>query len=117
MKRQEQDKLRKTLLAKRQDLTARLGRISDNLRRGLDPDSAERAKQLEDRDVVDALGNEARDELRHIAATLDRMASGDFGTCTVCSSAIDDARLVAYPYADRCIDCARNLDREFASAL
>lgn len=103
--------LRQELLRKKDELKARLERITENLRRGLESDSKERAKQLEDSDVVDALGNEAREELSKISATLKRMESGDFGTCSECGSAISKERLSAYPYAVECIDCARLDDR------
>ena len=51
------DELRAELQRKKSELTARLERISLNLRRGYEADSKERAKQLEDNEVVDALGN------------------------------------------------------------
>jgi RNA polymerase-binding protein DksA len=111
MNPQDQDKLKESLLARRQELNERLARIGQNLRRGLEADSAERAKQLEDRDVVDALGNDARDELRKIALTLERIDSGDYGTCTSCGTAVGAGRLAAYPYASRCIDCAQDDSR------
>jgi RNA polymerase-binding protein DksA len=103
--------LRQELLRKKEELNARLERITANVRRGLEPDSKERAKQLEDSDVVDALGNEAREELGRISATLQRMDSGDFGTCAECGSDISHERLLAYPYAIECIDCARDDER------
>jgi RNA polymerase-binding protein DksA len=107
MRNQSPDALRQALQLKKTELSARLDRISANLRRGLEPDSKERAKQLEDRDVVDALGNEAREELAKISATLKRLESGDYGICSDCGSDIGDERLKAYPYAEECIDCAR----------
>ena len=100
------DGLREELLRKKQELSTRLERITANLRRGYEADSKERAKQLEDSEVVDALGNEARTELRKISAALSRIESGDFGTCGECNSSIDQDRLRAYPYATECIDCA-----------
>jgi len=108
MERERRQRLRERLLRTKDDLNRKLERISANLRRGLDPDSAERAKQLEDSDVVDALGNEARLELIRIAATLRKMDRDDFGTCASCGSPIDDGRLEAYPYATECIECARD---------
>lgn len=98
--------LRAALEQKKQELTQRLERISANLRRGYEADSKERAKQLEDNEVVDALGNEARAEIRKIAAALKRMDSGDFGTCVECGILIEAGRIEAYPYADECIECA-----------
>jgi RNA polymerase-binding transcription factor DksA len=107
MDRKSQERLRQKLLQKRLDLTARLERIQANLQRGLEADSAERAKQLEDSDVVDALGNDARLELEHIAATLRRMHDDEFGVCATCGSSMEDGRLEAYPYASECMDCVR----------
>ena len=104
--------LRIELESKRDELTARLERITANVRRSLDSDSEERAKELEDSEVVDALGNEARVELKKIAVALDRMASGDYGNCTECGVEIAEQRMRAYPYAQKCIDCAE-LDEEF----
>jgi RNA polymerase-binding protein DksA len=99
--------LRHILEQNKGELTKRLERITANLRRGYDADSKERAKELEDSEVVDALGNEAREELAKISAALRRMDAGDFGVCTECGATIDRGRLDAYPYADECIDCAR----------
>ena len=89
------------------ELVARLERITANLRRGYDADSKERAKELEDSEVVDALGNEAREELVKISAALRRIDAGDYGTCIECGAGIDNGRLEAHPYARKCIDCAR----------
>lgn len=106
MNRSRETRLRQRLLGRKQELTERLERVTANLRRGLEADSAERAQQLEDREVVDWLGNDARAELEQISAALRRMESGTFGVCSECGAAIDDARLEALPYARECIDCA-----------
>jgi len=98
--------LREKLQEKKAELSSRLERISANLRRGYEADSKERAKQLEDNEVVDALGNEARTEIVKITAALQRMDTGDFGLCTECGMPIQAGRLNAYPYADECIECA-----------
>jgi len=100
------EELRSQLLDKKKELEARLERITANVRRGYDADSKERAKELEDSEVVDALGNEAREEIAKIAVALGRFESGDFGTCTECGTDIELARLNAYPYASECIECA-----------
>jgi RNA polymerase-binding protein DksA len=100
------ERLRSELLRKKDELTNRLERITANLRRGYEADSKEQAKQLEDSEVVDALGNEARAELKKISAALTRMESGDFGICSDCGLPIDEARIKAYPYALECIECA-----------
>ena len=98
--------LRQALEEKKQELTIRLDRIHANLRRGYDADSKERAKELEDNEVVDALGNEARNELTKISAALQRLDTGDYGLCVECGLEIEPGRLQVYPYADECIECA-----------
>jgi RNA polymerase-binding protein DksA len=103
--------LKKRLEDKRDELTSRLARVTANVRRSLDSDSEERAKQLADSEVVDALGNEARNELGKISDALARMESGEYGLCKECGLQIAEKRIEAYPYADECIDCAE-LDEE-----
>ena len=105
------DGLRERLEKKKPELTARLESITANLRRGLETDSKERAKQLDDSQVIDALGNEAREELEKISQALRRMDAGKYGLCTSCGSAINSKRIEAYPYASECIDCA-TMDEE-----
>ena len=103
--------LREALQAKKQELTIRLDRIHANLRRGYEADSKERAKQLEDNEVVDALGNEARVELAKISAAMQRLETGDYGLCVECGMEIQPGRLEVYPYADECIECAEFEER------
>ena len=100
------DALRKALEAKKEELSVRLEKIHANLRRGYEADSKERAKQLEDNEVVDALGNEARAELAKISSALQRMEAGEYGLCVECGLEISPGRLEVYPYADECIECA-----------
>ena len=97
--------MRKKLEARKAELAARLDRITQNVRRGYHPDSKERAKELEDAEVVDALGNESRRELAQIADTMQRMDDGTYGICKECGEPIAANRLKAQPYADECIEC------------
>lgn len=98
---------RARLEKKKSELTARLERVTANVRRAHDQDSKERAQELEDSEVVDALGNEARLEISKINEALRRMANDEYGICDECGSDIDKGRLDAHPYARKCIDCAR----------
>ena len=100
------NEIRVALERKKTELTTRLERINANLRRGYEADSKERAKQLEDNEVVDALGNEAREELKKISAAMQRLDAGDYGLCVECGLPINEGRLRVYPYAHECIDCA-----------
>lgn len=47
-------------------------------------------------------------DLDELDAALDRVRSGDYGTCVRCARAIDPARLEALPAATLCIECARS---------
>jgi DnaK suppressor protein len=100
------DQLRAELRAKKEELSLRLERITANLQRGFNADSKEMAKELEDSEVVDALGNEARAEIAKISAALIRLDNGRYGVCSECAEPIEVDRMKVYPYADECIECA-----------
>jgi DnaK suppressor protein len=50
--------------------------------------------------------------LRQVKAALRRIHDGSFGSCFDCESAIGPKRLVAVPWATRCIQCQEAADRE-----
>jgi RNA polymerase-binding transcription factor DksA len=98
--------IQEQLLAKHRELSLRLDNIKQNLTGGRSADSQEQAQELENAEVVDALGNEARLELTLIAKALDQIKNNNYGDCIDCGKSIPIARLKAYPFAERCIDCA-----------
>ncbi len=98
--------IRKTLIEKRDELTVRLENIKENITGGRSADSQEQAQELENAEVVDALGNEARLELSQIAWALEQIKNGSFGICVNCDEEIPIARLKAHPFAALCIRCA-----------
>ncbi len=114
MQEAEIAKVRRTLEDQKAHLEDRLSRIKANVRRGFNADSGEMAKELEDQEVVDALGNEATAELRQISDALKRIDTGDYGKCLDCGDQISGKRLVANPVADLCIDCANEAERTHA---
>ncbi len=117
MSKPSQSRLRRQLEMRKRELLDKLERITANVRRGYEADSKERAKQLEDNEVVDALGNEARAEIAKINATLRRLDAGEYGLCAECGSEIDGRRLLAYPYAIECIECAEFDEHRRAHSL
>ena len=50
--------------------------------------------------------------LRDVRAALRRIHDGSFGTCIECEYAISPKRLVAVPWASRCIECQETADRD-----
>jgi DnaK suppressor protein len=65
-----------------------------------------------------AIQNVDRDsaQLRQVKAALKRLQEGDFGTCADCEEAISPKRLVAVPWALRCIKCQEIADRDGGKA-
>jgi len=50
--------------------------------------------------------------LRDVNASLRRIRDGGFGTCIECEVAITPKRLVALPWAPRCLQCQDSADRD-----
>lgn len=59
-----------TLLARRDELRARIEAIENDYRQGLDADSEEQAQQLENAEVQAGIGKAAADELEEIEKKL-----------------------------------------------
>jgi DnaK suppressor protein len=90
-------------------LERRMGLIQSDRRREqgpLDPDSGERAVELENAEVLDALDAVEHKELEEVRAALARLDAGTLGTCEKCGFAISMARLRAVPAAVTCRNCA-----------
>jgi RNA polymerase-binding transcription factor DksA len=98
------------LLQTRTVLKRRLAAIDADLSQALDDDSGERAAQTANDEVLVDLQEAAREELKAIAAAIDRLHAGTYGRCVLCNNPIGDARLTALPYAAFCVGCAN--DRE-----
>jgi RNA polymerase-binding protein DksA len=106
MNQQGINELRAQLEQQKNELTDRVNRIKADITGGLEADSKEQAGQLENKEVLDELGNEAREELTLINSALQRMDDGSYGICTACGVEIDARRLAVRPHAARCIACA-----------
>jgi len=104
--------IREQLLSQQTELKRRLENIKNNITGGRSADSQEQAQELENAEVVDALGNEATHELRLIAKALDQIKNNTYGDCDDCGKQIPIERLEAHPFADRCIDCATRAESE-----
>lgn len=92
----------------RAELLERHERLDDHLHHRDGPVSADFEEQATERhndDVVAALDDSVRSELRAIDAALERIESGRFGLCGRCGKAIERARLEAIPYATTCVGC------------
>ncbi|HMN46359.1 MAG TPA: TraR/DksA family transcriptional regulator [Povalibacter sp.] len=101
--------IRLRLATRREELTTRRRRVDRDLGRQNEPlvaDFSDQATQVQNDEVLEAIGDSASRELEAIDAALERIASGRFGVCTDCGQQIERARLEAVPYAVRCSRCA-----------
>lgn len=101
--------VRARLLRRREELHRRESGAKADLRHESDPlsaDFAEQVTQRESDEVLDAISESARGELRQIHSALRRLDAGCYGTCAVCGEPIEPGRLAAVPYTDRCRQCA-----------
>lgn len=98
--------IREKLLTLQNEFESRLEGIRKDVTQPRSRDWEEQATELENSEVLDALGQEAEDELRKIKRALNRLDSGDYGLCMDCGAEIPLARLEARPFSSRCVDCA-----------
>ncbi|TDR56264.1 TraR/DksA family transcriptional regulator [Halomonas ventosae] len=72
----------------------------------LDKDMEDQSIELQNDDVIEALQQEAEDELRQVMHALKRIGDGEGERCEECGEHIDARRLAALPYTTLCRDCA-----------
>jgi DnaK suppressor protein len=107
------DEIREKLLKSRMEILAIASKVHKQIglrEASLDPDSAERATELENLDVLFAIDQESKVALRLITDAIKRIDAGTYGLCCDCGGEINVKRLRAIPYIDTCISCA--LERE-----
>jgi RNA polymerase-binding transcription factor DksA len=94
------------LKARKAEIENRLTKIDTDLSQLKSADSAERAVESENDEVLEEFGQVGEGELRGIDAALDRLHAGTFGTCVGCGEPISVERLNAVPHTPFCKDCA-----------
>ena len=100
--------IKQQLSARRTALEERHSRVSRDLQRENDPlvgDWSDRATQLQNDEVLQAIDDAARDELAAIEEALQRLDRGLYGTCKKCGADIEPGRLEAL-HAVTCAGCA-----------
>ena len=88
------------------ELEDRLSRLDRDLSEPPDPDSSERAVQMEDDDALEGQAALVAQQIASVRRALERIEDGSYGTCANCGDEISDKRLEVRPEAALCIDCA-----------
>ncbi len=100
---------KKGLLDRRAELLERGQRIHENIHHRDEPlsaDFAEQAIELENRELLEALDDEIKLELRQIERALKRIEQEEYQYCEGCGDEVGKERLKALPYTTLCIRCA-----------
>lgn len=105
----DKEKIRVVLEKKAEALAEKLNLIeSDAVRNPLSSDSEDRSQQIENDDVLNELDSVEANELQLVKLALRRLDNGEYGVCGECGEQISEARLQALPYANICIECAKD---------
>jgi len=105
-----EDEVRKSLLAKREQLVHRIGGTQATERSEVAEGQNDNAQLWEVSDVRDDLDSQAATELDQVNQALARLDAGEYGECTSCGEPIAEARIKALPYATLCIQCAEEVE-------
>lgn len=101
------DTARETLLARRAELLGNIARIEDQLDDPVPRDWEDAASERQGDEVLTALGQSDRAEIRRIDAALARIEAGDYGDCVQCGNPIAEKRLQLLPDTPFCANCSR----------
>lgn len=99
---------REALMARLAELDSRMHAIEAELDQPASKDWEEAAVEQEGDEVLEALGEQSRTEVRRIRAALDRIRRGEYGYCVDCGTEIAPERLDLLPATPFCAACAAN---------
>lgn len=103
------DTAKTRLEAQLEELTTRLAHLERDLAEPLNPDSSERAVEMEDDASLEAQCTLVSNEIASTRRALDRIAEGTYGECAKCGNDISPERLEVRPEAALCVSCASKL--------
>lgn len=100
------DSFKAELLSRRSELLQRISRVKADIVQEHSTDWPEQAQERQNDEVLEAIGNESRNELAQINHALERIENDTYALCSECGEVIAIERLTAVPYTALCIDCA-----------
>lgn len=98
--------IERKLKKRRAELLGELREIADALDDAPPQDWEDRSAERQGDEVLEALGQHDKEEVRRIDAALFRIVSGTYGECQKCGEAISPKRLEALPDTPFCARCA-----------
>jgi DnaK suppressor protein len=100
------------VLERRESELVRVLRTRDDIAIEKSADQMDEIQYASERDL--AIRNLDRESnlLRQVRTALQRIRDGSYGTCVECEWAISPKRLLAVPWASRCIQCQETADRD-----
>lgn len=105
------DDIKQKLVARKAELLARMEATKSDLRREGEPlakDFSEQATETENDEVLAQLTHDAELEIIKINRALTKIDKGTYHICSECGEEISIGRLLAVPFAEKCVNCANN---------
>ncbi len=96
------------------ELQARQTQVAHDLTEPLNPDSSERAVEMEDDASLERQAALITREIASVSRALLRIENGTYGECVRCGASVEPKRLEVRPEAALCMPCARNEERRDA---
>jgi len=83
----------------------------EDLAQPISPDNAigrvSRMDAINNKSIVDAALRKAKERLKGLKLSLDKLDSSDFGVCVKCKKNIPIERILLAPQSSFCVNCAR----------
>ena len=83
----------------------------EDLAQPISPDNAigrvSRMDAINNKSIVDAALRKAKEHLRGLKSSLDKLDSSDFGVCVKCKKNIPIERILLAPQSSFCVNCAQ----------
>src|SRR5512143_1433991 len=114
LKKDGLEKIRKRLLAKKDELLKDLAKnreVTDETVDESAQDMVDRATSAYTKEFAYSLSEADRRVLLLIEQALERLDAGTYGTCVHCGQACQEKRLEAVPWARHCLDCQELQDK------
>jgi DnaK suppressor protein len=80
-------------------------------------DISDDAARAYDRKLQGDLEEQEWDKLKQVETALDKITQNEYGSCEQCKTEIPEARLEIIPYAEFCIQCLSEIEKNDAASL